>query len=161
MLYFDSEPFISLWFLQIASFSMLPLLVLDKLVWAYVSLTVIYLTMIRLVLSLTIPTKQILSPKWDVLLLKHIVDSELIICLYYLSTLVGCVSLLFGQQFIKPPRTLPFLFPLLISAYSCIHFVAFFIYFNYRQLAGAAINVKSTNKQRAKVTQTSSNKKKV
>lgn len=160
MLYFNSEPLISLWFLQIASFSMLPLLALDQLVWTYVSLTVIYLVLIRLVLTLTMHSKQMLSPKWDVLSLKHIVDSELTICLYYLSTFVGCALLLFGQQFIKPPQKLPFLFPLLISAYSCIHFVAFFVYFNYRQLAGVAVKFESTNKQRAKVTKISNKNKK-
>lgn len=160
MLNFSSEPVISLWFLQIASFSMLPLLVLDQLVWTYVSLAVIHLALIRLVVASTMHSKQILSPKWDVLSLKHIVDSELIICLYYLSTIVGCTLLLLGQQFIKPPQKLPFLFPLLISAYSCIHFVAFFIYFNYRQLAGAAVKLKSTNKQQVKGTATI-NKKKV
>lgn len=147
--------------MQIASFSMLPLLVLDQLVWAYVSLTVIYLILIRLVLALTMHSKQILSPKWDVLLLKYIVDNELIICLYYLSTFVGCALLLLGQQFIKPPPKLPFLFPLLISTYSCIHFVAFFIYFNYRQLTGAAVKLESTNKQQAKVIKSLSKKKKV
>lgn len=147
MLYFNSEPLICLWFLQIASFSMLPLLVLDQLVWTYVSLQVIYLALIRLVLAFeTMHSKHALSPKWDLLSLKHLTDSELIICFYYLSTLAGCTLLLLGQQFIKPPQKLPFLFPLLISAYSCIHFVAFFIYFNYRQLAGAT--VESTNKQR-------------
>lgn len=159
MLYFGTEPLISLWFLQIASFSMLPLLVLDQLVWSFVSLTVIYLALIRLV---SMHSKQILSPKWDVLSLKLISESsELVVCLFYLSTFVGCGLLLLGQQFIKPPDKLPFLFPLLISAYSCVHFVAFFIYFNYRQLVGAVIELDPTNKQRLKITKTSSNKKKV
>lgn len=159
MLYFNSEPLICLWFLQIASFSMLPLLVLDQLVLAYVSLTIIYLVLIRIILALSMHSKKILSPKWDVLSLKHIFDSELIISFYYLSTFVGCTLLLLGHQIIEPPQKLPFLFSLLISAYSCFHFVAFFIYFNYRQLAGAI--VESTHKQRAKGTKTLSNKKKV
>lgn len=136
MLYFPTEPLFSLWFLQIATFSMLPLLVLDQLVLPFVSLIIIYLTLIHIVVKKT-HALNILSPTWDILSLNHIHDNKLIICLFYLSTLVGCTTLLIGQMFIKPPESLPFLFPLLVSAYSCVHFVLFFIYFNYRQISAA------------------------
>ena len=34
---------------------------------------------------------------------------------------------------VKPPVNLPDLFPVLVSVYSCLHFLLFLIYFHYRQ----------------------------
>lgn len=116
---------------------MLPLLTLDRLILPVVVLTGIYLLLIRLIIVLTStndhPTSK-LSSKWDVLSLNTISDNKSIIALFYLSTFVGCGSLLVGQLFVKPPKSLPFLLPLLISVYCCAHFVIFFLYFNHQQL---------------------------
>lgn len=133
MLYFRSEPLCALWFLHIATFSMLPLLALDQLIFPIVVLTFIYLIIIRIAICWSIDKKHT-APPWDVLSLSNISDNKLFIGLFYLSSVVGCSSLLVGQVFIRPPNSLPFLFPLLISAYSCVHFVLFFIYFNFRQI---------------------------
>lgn len=133
MLYFPTDPLFVLWFLQMATFSMMPLLALDQLVFPTVILTFIYLMSIRIAI-LWIADNKNPSPQWDILSLGSISDSKLLIGLFYLSGLFGCMSLLFAQMFIRPPVTLPFLFPLLNSAYSCVHFVMFFIYFNYRQI---------------------------
>lgn len=133
MLYFQTDPLCVLWFLHIATFSMLPLLALDRLIFPTVILTFIYLMLVRIaILWIANDTKQ--SPQWDILSLSRISDSKFLIGLFYLSNLFGCTSLLFAQTFIRPPVSLPFLFPLLNSAYSCVHFVLFFIYFNYRQI---------------------------
>lgn len=133
MLYFQSDPLCVLWFLHIATFSMLPLLALDRLIYPTVVLAFIYLLLIRMAILWTADgTKQ--SPQWDILSLSSISDSKFLIGQFYLSNIFGCSSLLFAQLFVRPPVSLPFLFPLLNSAYSCVHFVLFFIYFNYRQI---------------------------
>lgn len=132
MLYFQTDPLCVLWFLHIATFSMMPLLALDQLVFPAVVLTFIYLMVIRIAI-LWMTDNRIPSPMWDILTLSSISDNKLLIGLFYLSCLFGCPTLLFAQMFVRPPVTLPFLFPLLNSAYSCVHFVLFFIYFNYRQ----------------------------
>lgn len=151
MLYFITEPILCLWFLQIASFSMLPLFVLDELILPFILLTVIYLILIRIVVCLSTKPKHTLSPTWDLLSFCYINDNKLIICLFYLSTFVGCSLLLLCQLVVKPPKSLPFLIPLLISTYCCLHFVGFFIYFNYRQLlsTGFFTSVTSTKKTRS------------
>lgn len=138
MLYFQTDPLFVLWFLHMATFSMMPLLALDQLVFPTVILTFIYLMLIRIAI-LWIADNKIPSPQWDILSLSSISDNKLLIGLFYLSGLFGCMSLLFAQMFIQPPISLPFLFPLLNSAYSCVHFVMFFIYFNYRQLSSGKL----------------------
>lgn len=148
MLYFRSEPICALWFLHIATFSMLPLLVLDHLVFPAIVLTFIYLMLIRITILWT-TNEKISVPIWDVLSLSTISDNVLLIGLFYLSTIVGCSLLLFGQLFVLPPKSLPFLFPLLVSAYSCVHFVLFFVYFNFRQIFGGA-SMKANTTQRVK-----------
>lgn len=52
--------------------------------------------------------------------------------LFYCSIL-GVVILSIIGRFLKPPAKYPDLFPLLISVYSCGHFIAFYLYFNYKQ----------------------------
>lgn len=133
MLYFQSDPLCVLWFLHIATFSMLPLLALDRLIFPAIMLTFIYLMLIRIAIVWVASGKN-QSPQWDILSLSSISDNTFLIGLFYLSSLFGCISLLFAQLFVRPPVSLPFLFPLLNSAYSCVHFILFFIHFNYRQI---------------------------
>ncbi|XP_033207245.1 dolichyl pyrophosphate Man9GlcNAc2 alpha-1,3-glucosyltransferase [Belonocnema kinseyi] len=65
--------------------------------------------------------------------LSAVIDKEtLIIVLFYLS-MGSLVVLTFISRFMQPPKQYPDLFPLLVSVFSCGHFVLFFIYFNYRQ----------------------------
>ncbi|XP_017883344.1 dolichyl pyrophosphate Man9GlcNAc2 alpha-1,3-glucosyltransferase isoform X1 [Ceratina calcarata] len=52
--------------------------------------------------------------------------------LFYCSIL-GVVILSLISGFLKPPAKYPDLFPLLISVYSCGHFIVFYLYFNYKQ----------------------------
>lgn len=137
MLYFQFDPLCVLWFLHIATFSMMPLLALDQLVFPTIVLTFIYLSLVRITIQ-WVSDENTTSPHWDILSLSSISDNKLLIGLFYLSTFFGCSSLLAGQALVRPPVSLPFLFPLLISAFSCVHFVLFFIYFNYRQIFGGA-----------------------
>lgn len=133
VLHAPHEPLMCLWFLQIATFSMLPLLVVDKLVLAYVCTNLIYLLLIRLVLAAETTTRPKEDAKWDVLLLSRISDNRLLHVVFYASSLIGCAALAICHLFVPAPKRFPHLFPLLISVYCCCHFSLFLCYFNYRQ----------------------------
>lgn len=138
ILYFPRDPLICLWFLQISTFSMIPLLVVDQLILAFAITNILYLLLIRLTVSLT-SERSGRNAKWDVLSLSRISENRLLIILFYTSTIFGCASLLASLLFVSPPNNLPFLFPLLISVYSCIHFLIIFLYFDFKQLTNYEI----------------------
>uniref|UniRef100_A0A182M0S4 dolichyl-P-Glc:Man9GlcNAc2-PP-dolichol alpha-1,3-glucosyltransferase n=1 Tax=Anopheles culicifacies TaxID=139723 RepID=A0A182M0S4_9DIPT len=130
------EPLASGWFLQVATFSMMPLLHKDGLTGAFVGLTIISLMLLR-----TANERRRSQPSHDALYLRGFLPDgiankptgSVLVALFYLS-LLGQILLLVAFLCLSPPAHLPFLYPLLISAYSCGHFVLFFLYFNYRQL---------------------------
>ncbi|XP_049284778.1 probable dolichyl pyrophosphate Man9GlcNAc2 alpha-1,3-glucosyltransferase [Anopheles funestus] len=137
------EPLVSCWFLQVATFSMLPLLHKDGLTGAFVALSIISLTLLRIAAR---PQGQQSSNKnkkssYDTLNLRGLLpegignqaSGSVLLALFYLS-LLGQIVLLLAFLCFRPPPHLPFIYPLLISAYSCGHFVLFYLYFNYRQL---------------------------
>lgn len=163
MLYYQFDPLCVLWFLHIATFSMLPLLSIDQLIFPTIVLTFIYLILIRIAALWSNDAKASAPLLWDVLSLSSISDNKLFIGVFYVSSFVGCSSLLVGHVFVRPPDSLPFLFQLLISAYSCAHFVLFFIYFNFRQIFGGGVLVDTTQRvtHKAKTNKTNVNKKKI
>ncbi|XP_043250681.1 dolichyl pyrophosphate Man9GlcNAc2 alpha-1,3-glucosyltransferase [Colletes gigas] len=55
-----------------------------------------------------------------------------IVVLFY-SSILGIIILSIVSRFLKPPNRYPDLFVLLVSVYSCGHFIIFYIYFNYKQ----------------------------
>ncbi|XP_034175630.2 dolichyl pyrophosphate Man9GlcNAc2 alpha-1,3-glucosyltransferase [Osmia lignaria lignaria] len=54
------------------------------------------------------------------------------ITLFHISIL-GIIILSVVSGFLKPPNRYPDLFSLLVSIYSCAHFIIFYLYFNYKQ----------------------------
>ncbi|XP_076378951.1 dolichyl pyrophosphate Man9GlcNAc2 alpha-1,3-glucosyltransferase-like [Megalopta genalis] len=52
--------------------------------------------------------------------------------LFY-SSVMGLIALSIASGFLEPPNRYPDLFSLLISVYSCGHFIVFYLYFNYKQ----------------------------
>lgn len=137
------DPLLCLWSLQVATFSMLPLLVRDNLLLAFIASNMFYLLLIKLLTE--IPSNQrkekIEEFKVDVLKLSRIQPihskssyfDKLKLWLFYLS-LCGQIVLLILLIFVPPPLQLPHIFPLLISAFCCIHFTFFLLCFNYKQL---------------------------
>jgi alpha-1,3-glucosyltransferase len=51
----------------------------------------------------------------------------------YTASLLGAVLLAIASQTLTPPAKLPDLFTLLITTYSCLHFIAFALTFHYLQ----------------------------
>ncbi|XP_058821452.1 probable dolichyl pyrophosphate Man9GlcNAc2 alpha-1,3-glucosyltransferase [Topomyia yanbarensis] len=164
LLFFQLSPLPCFWFLQISTFSMIPLLHKDNLLIAYIALTAITLALLKVALSTMNHGK---SPKNAFLVDIFNIESFLqhnsgkvswknLVWVYgFYGSLVGQTVLLIAYLNFKPPTHLPFLWPLLISAYSCAHFVMFFIYFNYIQFfsydnAKIFDKQRSTNKKAAK-----------
>lgn len=147
-MYFPYDPLACLWFLQIATFSMLPLIIRDGLLIAYIGLNIFYLLTIKIALAQQGKSDND-NHQWDVFGLHGLFEwttrrkssdakgkkfpakTFAIICCYL--SWIGAVALLLCTVYVAPPKHLPHLFPLLISAYSCGQFSAFFLYFNYRQ----------------------------
>lgn len=140
-LLFPLEPFMSVWFLQISTFSMLPLLVKDGLTSAFIGFSGAFFLLIKLAIDNLKSDKHqsmsFVSILWNLNKSKKRSDGKLMenfmIFCYVISTF-GQVLLIVGYFFVEPPEKLPFLHPLLVSAYSCCHFIFFFLYFNVKQV---------------------------
>lgn len=141
-LFFPLDPLLCLWFLQVATFSMLPLLVRDGLLLAFIALNAFYLLLIKLLTEVPTHRKEkIVESKIDVLKLARIQPihsnssffDNLKLWLFYLS-LCGQIVLSICLIWVAPPAQLPHIFPLLISAFCCVHFTFFFLCFSYKQL---------------------------
>ncbi|XP_077306690.1 dolichyl pyrophosphate Man9GlcNAc2 alpha-1,3-glucosyltransferase [Lithobates pipiens] len=128
-------PLMSTWFLLTSTFSMLPLLVKDELIVAYSITMLAFLLVTAACLSFHEKTSE------DAMRLKAFclsirkyftwftVPESLLRLLLFLSLLV-MAALTIGSRALTPPPALPDLFPVLISAVSCTHFLMFFFYFN-------------------------------
>ncbi|EFA05255.1 dolichyl pyrophosphate Man9GlcNAc2 alpha-1,3-glucosyltransferase [Tribolium castaneum] len=163
VLYFPQKPFVCFWFLCISVFSMLPLLYKDGLIIATIALMLFYVISFRVSIEhfyrsslnasdglaeyyrsllhvlLDIEYKQ--ATQIDILKLtyKQIVKNKetlknLAFHVVLVTSLIGCLVLSFALLVFEPPERYPDLFPLLISAYSALHFFGFFLYFNVKQL---------------------------
>jgi alpha-1,3-glucosyltransferase len=146
---FPNDPFACLWFLQIATFSMLPLLIKDGLIFAYVGLTLVWVLLPTIISELETDgpcssSGDFLNMAYYLNLLKPVKEKRFLgiedkvlqgicITMYYASLWLS-VALIVCSFWIPPPANMPDLYPLLVSAFSCVHFVGFLIYFNYKQL---------------------------
>lgn len=138
ILIFPAEPFMVFWFLQISTFSMFPLLVRDGLFVAFLGLSGFYLGFVKLLIDNTKDQKH-----KNVNFLQYLFrinqnnsgkffENFIIFC--FSASIFIEILLIFGFFFVPPPEKLPFLHPLLNSAFSCCHFLVFFIYFNVKQV---------------------------
>ncbi|CAG9791272.1 unnamed protein product [Diatraea saccharalis] len=140
-LHLPEDPFMCFWFLLVSNFSMLPLLIKDGLVMPFVGTNIIYICFYSICLRLSQTNSSIFSFMNANLVYRAINDTkEDSVFLKLLSTsffvsLFGMFWLTVGSVFVEPPPQYPDIFPLLVSMYSCIHFIMFFIYFNYKQIS--------------------------
>ncbi|XP_041972004.1 dolichyl pyrophosphate Man9GlcNAc2 alpha-1,3-glucosyltransferase-like isoform X1 [Aricia agestis] len=139
-LHFPEDPFMCFWFLIVSTFSMLPLLLKDGLLIPLICTSLVYTGCYSIALQLAVPSSGILSFFSAKTVYKAVNTNYNSIYLKFLSTifffsLQGMFWLALGTSFVKPPERYPDLFPVLISLFSCAHFVFFFVYFNYCQLS--------------------------
>nr|XP_056701305.1 dolichyl pyrophosphate Man9GlcNAc2 alpha-1,3-glucosyltransferase [Euleptes europaea] len=128
-------PFMSAWFLLVSTFSMLPLLLKDGLLLSYIVTTLAFLTACTTSFSMFEKTSE------DDLQLKtfsssvrkyipwfrtfpNVIKSSFLVSI----TLMGILTLMSAT--LDPPQRLPDLFPVAVSAVSCLHFLFFLLYFN-------------------------------
>ncbi|XP_031553911.1 dolichyl pyrophosphate Man9GlcNAc2 alpha-1,3-glucosyltransferase-like [Actinia tenebrosa] len=109
------KPLPCTWFLLISTFSMWPLLEKDGLVFSYVPAMLLFYLAAYHVLNLGKSRSRTKG-------------------MFYLSVL-GALGLHLAAATVKPPARYPDLYPVLISVYSCAHFILFFMYFNYLQFS--------------------------
>jgi alpha-1,3-glucosyltransferase len=149
-LYLPVEPLPCTWFLFISTFSMLPLLLKDGLLISYIALTVFYSVSVLLTVNLGLSdlacnSAELTSPGtktsehkskiiWRIPAGTQLSVLKKLLLVSYFVSLAGCLVLTVCSVTLSPPSQYPDLFPLLISVYSCAHFLAFFAYFNYRQI---------------------------
>uniref|UniRef100_A0A7M5VAC0 Alpha-1,3-glucosyltransferase n=2 Tax=Clytia hemisphaerica TaxID=252671 RepID=A0A7M5VAC0_9CNID len=107
------NPMAASWFLVISTFSMYPLLVRDGQSTSYFSLVILY------VMLASFLCKSQSYSRW----------TKLVVSL----SLTGCAALHLAFSLVDAPPSLPDLYPLLFSVYSCAHFVLFWLYFLYIQ----------------------------
>lgn len=112
-------------FLQTATFSMTPLLRKDGLITAYFALSVVFVFSFVLLNELSRETTTTNT---------HTIDNwerfKVLVC--GASMVVQCLLVL-GLVFVTPPVRYPFLFELLISAFSAGHFLLYLGYFYVQQ----------------------------
>lgn len=147
LLYFHKDPLPSFWFLIISHFSMLPLFIKDGLYLAYLATTVFYFFTVSWMWPNIFINNELLSkdkPKSKARTQKYRENkffSKLpsynkkswLLAVFY-GSMSGVLLLSVVSKFVKPLERYPDLFPLLVSIYSCGHFLIFFTYFNYIQL---------------------------
>ncbi|KAM8805313.1 dolichyl pyrophosphate Man9GlcNAc2 alpha-1,3-glucosyltransferase [Eudromia elegans] len=128
-------PFMATWFLLVSTFSMLPLLLKDGLLFVYTVTTLAFLSACVTSFSIFDKTSaEDLQLKWFSLFIKGYVSwfksfPKIVKKLFLLSvTVMGTLTLLSAAM--TPPQRFPDLFPLAVSTISCLHFLFFLLYFN-------------------------------
>ncbi|XP_068095434.1 dolichyl pyrophosphate Man9GlcNAc2 alpha-1,3-glucosyltransferase isoform X2 [Hyperolius riggenbachi] len=128
-------PLMSTWFLLTSTFSLLPLLLKDGLIMAYIAMMLAFLLVTTTTLSFHKKTSEeaLKLKPFCVSVRRYMswftVPGSLLQMLLYLSLLV-MAALTVASGVMSPPPTLPDLLPVLISAVSCAHFLMFLLYFN-------------------------------
>ncbi|XP_055837886.1 probable dolichyl pyrophosphate Man9GlcNAc2 alpha-1,3-glucosyltransferase [Episyrphus balteatus] len=125
MLLYPMEPYMMTWFLEISTISMFPLLDKDKLVLPFICIVVIYQVLIRMIRKKEPQDGIRQEIKW----------------LYFLSCVMS-IALVICHLYAPVPKKLPHVYVLAISVFSCLHFVAFLGYINYKQLTYKTLSKK-------------------
>ncbi|OCT82604.1 hypothetical protein XELAEV_18025133mg [Xenopus laevis] len=131
----NDAPWISTWFLLVSTFSMLPLLLKDGLLMAYIITTLLFLLASKSLL----PAPENMSEEslnlkpFCISVRRYLPWFRLpgyLIKLSFYTSLMGMASLTLASAILVPPPRFPDLFPVLVSSYSCVHFLMFLFYFN-------------------------------
>lgn len=117
LMYTPQNIFICTWFTSITTFSMLPLLIKDNLLIPFIAMSIIHFIVYNNIEKLVSKRKE----ASQLHLLRNL-------------SLIGCAIISICSIMLNPPQKYPYLWPLIISTYSCIHFILFLIYFNLNQL---------------------------
>ena len=135
--------FITFWLLIVTTFSMWPLLQKDGLQIAFLALQTIFIVMSHYfgLCEFELTDSRIEKLNFKRSSPKPITQKDInqaFWCDWFIWTLfnfslVGYLVLIFGSICIQPPSQWPHIWPLLISVFSAVHFVLFWLSFNYCQ----------------------------
>lgn len=153
LLYLPNDPVPCFWFLIISTVSMYPLFMKDQLIIAFYALVLFYMVSFKMVFSYTeieadYNTKlrsfikdiltaaedeeasyyDVVEKHWE-FLTNSVLYASVIISIVA-ATVLTILPLVFD-----PPEQYSDLYPYITSAYCCVHFLMFFVYFNYTQLS--------------------------
>lgn len=132
ILVFHDQPFLASWFLLISTFSMLPLLIKDLLFLPYAALSILFIVMVFIYVKLYPPT-----------------PTHWLLQILGILSVIGAVFLSITAVLVMAPSRYPDIFAVLISGYSCVHFVFFLVWFYYLQLkAGIAVDFEDRMKNK-------------
>ncbi|XP_018609718.1 dolichyl pyrophosphate Man9GlcNAc2 alpha-1,3-glucosyltransferase [Scleropages formosus] len=131
-------PLMSVWFLHTSTFSMLPLLLKDNLFQPYI-ITSLGFIVFSLYLFSAVDRSSVddlrLGPCCRLTGTNFLWFSfSTVVKLQFALSVLTMAGLSFMSAALEPPAKLPDLFPVLVSACACVHFLGFLLYFNLVQL---------------------------
>lgn len=131
LLVLPHDPLACTWFLVISVFSMLPLLLKDQLLTPFIATNVLF---ICIFISSSYHKISRINDVKSLLGISNYINlrGSHVNNLFYCS-LAGCSILTAIISVAKPPLKYPDIFSLIIYVYCCVHFIAFFVYFNIVQ----------------------------
>ena len=135
------------WFFVVSVFSMMPLLVKDGLMIPSLALVALWMLLHELALAYSVSMKHFtpfdgtysVNPDDELTSLASVYQKYFNIG--YAGSLACMASLTAAVIVLDPPERYPDLYPVLIALVSCGHFVAFAVYFHYRQFTLSAEKV--------------------
>ncbi|XP_053394685.1 dolichyl pyrophosphate Man9GlcNAc2 alpha-1,3-glucosyltransferase-like isoform X2 [Mercenaria mercenaria] len=142
------HPFWCFWFLHISTFSMLPLLAKDGLLVPYLSLMCLYAILFYNFCPVEKQDRMVQS--------ESAVWINIFIKLAFCISMVGVIILTLVAVMVPPPVHLPDLFSLVISVFSCAHFLLFTLFFHYCQFTSKIFPGKFTEKSDSNLTKSKS-----
>ncbi|XP_074077365.1 dolichyl pyrophosphate Man9GlcNAc2 alpha-1,3-glucosyltransferase isoform X2 [Macrotis lagotis] len=131
----NEVPFMSIWFLLVSTFSMLPLLLKDQLALASVETTMGFSLACAASFSIfeNLSEDELQLKPFSTWVKRYIpgfkVPAKMLKAWFLVSmTMMSLLTLM--SITLEPPHKLPDLFPVLVCLVSCLHFLLFLIYFN-------------------------------
>ncbi|XP_076026316.1 dolichyl pyrophosphate Man9GlcNAc2 alpha-1,3-glucosyltransferase [Genypterus blacodes] len=131
-------PLVAIWFLQVATFSMLPLFLKDGLLVPYVVTSLAFLffsTYLLSALDRCSEDELRLGAYRRLMICLPGVDLACVVRLKFYVSVVLMATLSIASAALAPPPRLPDLFPVLVSSCAFLHFFGTFVYFNIVQFS--------------------------
>ncbi|XP_038650430.1 dolichyl pyrophosphate Man9GlcNAc2 alpha-1,3-glucosyltransferase isoform X4 [Scyliorhinus canicula] len=133
-------PFMATWFLLVSTFSMFPLLLKDGLLLPYTVTSLAFLLITTTLLSAfdKVSLEDLQLQPFSQGVRRYIPQFTIppqFAKLTFLLSIIAMATLSMISATLSPPPQLPDLFPVLVSLFSCIHFLIFLMYFNILHLS--------------------------
>ncbi|KAK2165289.1 hypothetical protein LSH36_52g03009 [Paralvinella palmiformis] len=130
-------PFACMWFLIISVFSMVPLLARDGLLLPTIATSVMFFLATCSLSECHKPATPDRKPSRQSVTQRQFSfvfwPEDIVVVSVFLLSMIGIFVLGLFHLRMKPPSDLPHIYPALIGAYSCAHFVMFLMFFHWKQ----------------------------